>query len=93
MPTANRSRPAPSAQGRIALGALAALALAGCLAGPSGREAGPDSSLPDAVPRSQSVTETYEYPTCVKVWSEARSDSVWNCPDPKPPSFTIGKGG
>lgn len=81
MPEANGNRPAPRAGGALVPGTLVALALAGCLAGPADRGGGPSLS-----PRSTSNTDADEIPRCVRVWSEARQDSIWNCPDPKPPA-------
>jgi len=68
---------------------LGASLLAGCLAGPSDSRPGSEA---DPSARSKTGTVTSDIPPCVRVWSEAKADSVWYCTDPKPP-FPAGKGG
>jgi len=87
MPETNGIRPSRRG-GALFPAAFAAMALAGCLAGPAGRDGGAS-----ATPRSLSNTDTYEIPRCVRVWSEARQDSIWNCPDPEPPAPVKGSPG
>lgn len=92
MPAADSGRRGRSSFSPSAL-ALCALALAGCLAGPApsappaagGSEAvsNPD---PHTSTRTGTGTGTRKLPTCDRVWSHAAADSVWDCPDPKPPA-------
>lgn len=67
---------------------------AGCIVSPApsakAAEAGPASESDAAARRKTSNTEV---PSCTRVWSHAAADSVWDCPDPRPPAPVQGHPG
>ena len=100
MRTRPRSQPssAPRARGNwlplMTTSALCLLLSAGCIVSPApsatATEAGPPFES-DANARSK--TSNPRVSPCVRVWSKAMADSVWDCPDPRPPAAVQGKSG
>lgn len=77
----------------LAVAALGMILLAGCMVAPSDEAGNAPAPVADPSPRSKNVTEPRTLPVCVRIWSETALDSIWDCPDPRPPALITGKSG